>query len=106
MQSMFARCSLLTSFDISNFEMSNVSNISFMFDNCLSLTEINIGNFDIDTDSNIIQMFYKCSELMSITYSGTIEQFQTKNINTRSASLEEGTIIHCSDGDYTSVFGN
>ncbi len=66
---MFAGCSLLTSINVSNFNINNVTNMSNMFSYCSSLTSINLSNFNTNNVTNMAAMFYKCSSLTSINLS-------------------------------------
>jgi surface protein len=43
---MFNQCSSLTSLDLSNFNTSNVNNMSGMFSQCSSLTSLDLSNFN------------------------------------------------------------
>jgi surface protein len=42
---MFSNCYKLTSLDLSNFDTSNVTDISYMFNGCNELTSINLGYY-------------------------------------------------------------
>ena len=54
---MFNECPELISLDLSNFDSSNVTNISFMFNNCIKLKEIKgLNNFNT---SNVIYIYDK-----------------------------------------------
>ena len=44
--SMFENCLSLTTLDLSNFDTSNVTDMSYMFRGCTSLTSLNISNFN------------------------------------------------------------
>ena len=60
---MFFGCESLKKLDLSKFNTSNVTNMSFMFYECSSLKElINISNFDTTNVSNMHAMFSCCSE--------------------------------------------
>ena len=58
---MFDYCSNLTSIDLSNFDTSNVTNMSCMFNNCSNLTSLDLSNFDTSKVTNMSRMFYCCS---------------------------------------------
>lgn len=51
---MFSGCSSLTSLDLSNFDTSDVVDMSNMFSGCSSLTNLDLSNFDT---SNVVDMF-------------------------------------------------
>ena len=63
MYSMFWGCFSLNSINLSSFNTSNVTNMSFMFYNCSSLNSINLSSFNISNDTYMSCMFYKCSSL-------------------------------------------
>jgi surface protein len=71
---MFAKCSLLSELDVSNFDTSKVKNMNNMFDGCSCLKEIDISHF-INAMNNCY-MFSECSyELIRKVRS------QNKNLN-------------------------
>ena len=80
MESMFYYCSSLTSLDLSNFDTSNVTNMSYMFDGCRSLTSLDLSSFDTKQVTNIGSMFYHCSSLTSLDLSN----FDTSNVTNMS----------------------
>ena len=58
MNGMFKCCMLLQSLDITNFETSNVCNMSYMFAHCSSLKSLNISNnFNTNSVTNMEYMF-------------------------------------------------
>ncbi len=63
MFSMFYGCNSLTSLDLSNFNTSKVTNMSYMFYDCNSLTSLDLSNFDTSNITNMFSMFYDCSSL-------------------------------------------
>ena len=63
---MFADCYSLASINLSNFNTSNVYDMSSMFDNCYSLTSINLSNFNTSNIYNMSSMFYGCNRLTFI----------------------------------------
>ena len=46
MKTMFDECSSLTSLNLSNFNINNVQDVSYMFTKCSSLTSLNLTNFN------------------------------------------------------------
>lgn len=66
MNYMFENCSKLTTLDLSNFNTSNVTNISGMFMRCSSLTSLNLSNFDTSNVTNMYGMFYSCYKLIHV----------------------------------------
>ena len=73
MNSMFDRCSALTSLDLTNFNTAKVSDMSYMFMGCTALTTIFVSNkfvTDLVTDGR--DMFHMCIHLIgAIEYDGS-----------------------------------
>jgi surface protein len=68
MHGMFSGCSSLTSLDLSNFNTSNVKDLSYMFYNCSSLTSLNLSNFNTNNVVNIMLIFWglkKCCKIIT-----------------------------------------
>ena len=82
---MFYKCELLTNIDLSNFNTSNVTNMSSMFKGCSSLKKINLSNVNTNSVINMNFMFAKCSSLTNINLSS----FNTNNV-TRMRSMFYG----------------
>ena len=59
---MFSRCSSLKELNLSNFNINNVTNMSWMFSFCSSLNELNLSNFNTNNVTNMEYMFYRCSD--------------------------------------------
>ncbi len=57
MRYMFDDCESLTQLDVSNFDTSNVTDMTCMFAGCESLTQLDISNFDTSNVTNMISMF-------------------------------------------------
>ena len=66
MSSMFYGCSSLKSLELSSFDTSNVANMRGMLYNCSSLSSLNLSNFNTSHVTNMLHMFYGCSSLSSI----------------------------------------
>ena len=66
---MFGHCESLTSLDVSNFNTSNVTGMSWMFAYCTSLTSLDVSNFNTSNVTNISAMFSNCANLKTI-YAG------------------------------------
>ena len=84
---MFFDCTSLINLDLTNFNTLNVIEMKFMFNNCSSLTSLNVSSFDT---SNVITMrglFYICSSLKSIELS---------NFNTSKSKDMAGMFYMCS----------
>ena len=57
MVSMFTNCSSLESLDVSNFDTSNVTDVSYMFEDCTNLKDVDISNFDMSNAYGVDWMF-------------------------------------------------
>ena len=73
---MFSRCSSLKNINLSNFNTYNVTNTKFMFSGCSSLTNINLSNFKTNNVKDMSYMFSECSSLTDINLSN----FNTNNV--------------------------
>ena len=62
-EKMFYNCQFLTSLDVSSFDTSNVTTMSYMFYNCSRLTSIDVSNWDTSNVTTMSYMFYSCSKL-------------------------------------------
>ena len=77
MKGMFGFCKELDYLDLSNFNTTNVADMSFMFNNCFCLTEIaGINNFNISNVQNLKGIFELCGEIESID----LTNFNTSNV--------------------------
>ncbi len=76
MDSMFYGCNNLTSLDLSNFNTTNVTNMSGMFYGCNNLTSLDLSNFNTTKVTDMQQMFYNCPSLTSLDLSN----FNTTNV--------------------------
>ena len=74
--SMFSGMSSLTSLDLSNFNTSNVTNMSSMFYNMRNLTSLDLSNFDTSKVTSMASMFSGMSSLTSLSLSN----FDTSNV--------------------------
>ena len=55
---MFDACSGLQTLDVSNFETSQVTDMSSMFDACSGLQTLDVSNFDTSQVTNMRGMFF------------------------------------------------
>lgn len=76
MSSMFYNCSSLTSLDVSKFNTSNVTKMTAMFNSCTKLTSLNVSNFDTSKVTDMGFMFYGCSKLTALD----VINFNTSNV--------------------------
>ena len=76
---LFTGCSKLKEVDLSRFDASNVTSLSFMFAECESLESVDVSGFDSDKISFLDGVFWDCKSLESLdlsswkllTYEGT-----------------------------------
>ena len=76
----FMDCQNLTSLDVSKFDTSEVTNISYMFYSCYNLTSLDLSNFKTDNVTNMDRMFLGCSSLISLD----VSTFKTDNVTNMS----------------------
>ena len=74
--SVFYGCGNLTSLDLSNFDTSKITSMTYMFYKCSSLTTLNISNFNTNNVTDMSRMFSGCSSLSSLDLS----KFNTSNV--------------------------
>ncbi|MBO7505060.1 BspA family leucine-rich repeat surface protein [bacterium] len=63
---MFYQMNGLTNVDLSSFDTSRVTNMSYMFYNCRSLKKLDLSNFNTSKVTNMNYMFSSCSALETI----------------------------------------
>ena len=74
---MFQFCYELQDLDLSNFDTSNVTNMSFMFNKCNKLKEIKgIDKFNTSKVINMESLFQLCGELQDLD----VTNFDTSNV--------------------------
>ena len=59
-------CGNLTTLDVSNFNTSNVTDISCMFEKCSKLATIDLSNFNTSNVTDMSSMFELCDKLENI----------------------------------------
>lgn len=69
MSYMFSGCTSLTSLDVSNFNTSAVTDMAGMFRYCRRLTSLDLSNFDTSAVTDMNSMFYYCEKLTSLDLS-------------------------------------
>ena len=77
MANMFARCSSLTSLDVSGFNTSNVTYMQNMFNGCSSIETLDLSNFDFSNISSgeiygLNGLVYDCKNLKTIIFPSTV----------------------------------
>ena len=92
MNSMFDRCSALTSLDLTNFNTAKVSDMSYMFMGCSALTTIFVSDkFVTDQVTSSDNMFHMCINLIgAIEYDGSKSDHTYANYETGYFSPEGG----------------
>lgn len=70
MSSMFHDCMGLTSLDLSGWNVSNVTEMGEMFGNCVGLTSLNLSDWNTSKVTKMGYMFTKCQNLTSLDLSG------------------------------------
>ena len=66
MSNMFGNCSSLNSLNVSNFNTSKVTDMSYMFYSCGKLTTLDISNWDTSNVTNMNNMFSNCTNLEKV----------------------------------------
>ena len=92
MNSMFDRCSALTSLDLTNFNTAKVSDMSYMFMGCFALTTIFVSDkFVTDRVTDGRDMFHMCINLIgAIEYDGSKSDHTYANYDNGYFSPEGG----------------
>ena len=92
MNSMFDRCSALTSLDLTNFSTAKVSDMSYMFMGCSALTTIFVSDkFVTDQVTDGREMFHMCINLIgAIEYDGSKSDHTYANYDNGYFSPEGG----------------
>ena len=73
---MFFGCSRLKSIDFSNFNTESVKSMEFVFYGCHSLQSLDLKNFNTQLVTSMYQMFYECRSLNNLNLSN----FDTKSV--------------------------
>jgi len=81
MSYMFYGCSGLTSLNLSGFKTSKVTRMNSMFEGCSGLTSLDLSGFDTSNVTNMSSMFYGCLGLTSLNLSG----FKTSKVTSMSS---------------------
>ena len=83
---MFARCKKIESLDISNFDMSSVTNARGMFTECYKVKELDVSNWNTSNVVDMDSMFWNCKSLTSID----VSNWNTSNLGVCSSMFD-----HC-----------
>ncbi len=85
MSEMFRGCSSLRSLDVGNFDTSQVTNMSEMFGGCSSLRSLDVSNFDTSRVTDMGGMFGGCENLTSLD----VSHFSTSQVTDMSEMFWE-----------------
>ena len=102
MNSMFRNMSSLISLDLSNFDTSKVTNMSYMFFKTSSLTSLNLSNFDTSQVMNMDSIFRSMTNLTTIDLSN----FDTSKVTDMSSmffDMRNLTILNLSNFNTSKV---
>ena len=77
---MFRYCTSLKSLNLSNFNTSSVTDMSYIFNYCSSLKSLDLSNFDTSSVTDMNKMFSRCSNLESLDISN-FNMMNIKNCN-------------------------
>ena len=77
----FAKLPYIKEIELSDFDTSNVTAMSFMFAGCSALESLDLSNFDTKKVTIMVGMFDSCSALKSLDLSS----FDTSNVTDMSA---------------------
>ena len=89
MTGMFDNCTSLTSLDISNFDTSKATDMSWMFSGCTSLTSLNLNNLNTSSVINIEGMFEGCRKLTALD----VSHFNTSKAEKMNSMFENCTSL-------------
>ena len=84
---MFENCFSLTTLDVSNWDVSSVSNLRRTFFMCGSLTTLDVANWDVSSVSNLRRTFFMC---------GSLTTLDVANWDVSSVSSLQDTFFRCS----------
>ncbi|WP_157455701.1 bacterial Ig-like domain-containing protein [Carnobacterium maltaromaticum] len=76
MSLMFEKCNSLTHLDLTSFDTSQVTEMMYMFENCSSLIDLNITQFDTSKVTTMHAMFDGCKSLTNLD----VSKFDTSNL--------------------------
>ena len=83
MRKLFYGCNALVDLDLSSFDTSNVTDMSYMFDNCCSLESLDLSSFNTSSVANMLNMFNRCASLISLD----LNSFDTNNVTNMASML-------------------
>ena len=105
---LFNRCTELVNVDLTGFDTSNVSNMSYMFSDdasnnaCARLKTLDISNFDTSKVTDMSYMFYNCYNLISLDVSN-FDTEKVTNMCRMFSSCKNLTLLDVSSFDTSNV---
>ena len=102
MRGIFNYCKNLTNLDLSSFNTSNVTDMSGMFNHCEKLTNLDLSGFNTSSVTTMQGMFQRCQSLISLDLSN----FNTSNVTTMRTMFNECrnlTSLNINDFDTSNV---
>lgn len=78
MSYMFADCNSLINFDVTKLDTTNVTNMKYMFQNCKAITSLDLSSFNTSKVTDMSNMFIGCNNIESLDLSS----FNTTNVTT------------------------
>ena len=102
MSYMFYYCLRLEQLDLSNFNTSNVENMSYMFYSSPYLTQLDLSNFNTSNVEDMSYMFYNCNSLTSLDLS-SFDTSKVINMSHMFRGCESLTTLDVSSFDTSNV---
>ncbi len=96
MSSMFENCEALTSIDVSNFDTSEVKNMTHVFNGCKNLTTLDLSSFDTNKVTETERMFDGCTRLNTIYVNSS--KFNMTNVTNSKNMFRSCNAIEGSNG--------
>lgn len=84
---MFQGCKVLTSLDVSSWDVSHVTHMHYMFSGCSSLGALNVANWNTNSCKNLSNLFNGCSKIKALA----VDSWKTGNVENM-----YGTFCGCS----------
>ena len=89
MSYMFYYCTLLTTLDVSHFDTSRVTNMSSMFEYCKQLTTLDVSHFNTSRVTDMSSMFDYCEQLTTLD----VSHFNTSQVTNMSRMFALCTLL-------------
>ena len=98
----FYSCPSLTTLDLRSFDTSSVENMNSMFNKCSSLSSLDLSSFDTSSVKNMNSMFNQCSSLISLNLR-SFDTSSVENMNSMFNQCSSLTSLDLSSFDTSSV---